>query len=148
MSKSEHTEEAGYRLKHALDSTCVNRCSQKFNIMFESKHFYTSSPLDKAILAGDVFLFQICRIEMTGAPFFLNLIHPIFFANSNFAPTNNRTTRSTPQTITERMYVGKRGSNRLLERSTDLLFGVTWKRIRRNELIKKTHEIPFFCKKL
>ena len=60
-------------------------------------------------------------------PFILNFIQPIFFANSNFAPTSHKTQRRTPQTIMERMYVGNCGSKRLPDRSTDMLFGVICK---------------------
>lgn len=57
------------------------------------------------------------------SPFLLNLIQPIFFTNSNFAPTNNIIPRSTAHIITVLTYVGKLGSNKLLERSTvKLLF--------------------------
>ena len=61
-------------------------------------------------------------------PFFLNFTHPIFLANSNLAPTSHITPRITPQTISARTYVGNLGSNRLLERSTDMLLGVIYGR--------------------
>lgn len=56
------------------------------------------------------------------SPFRRNLIQPIFLTNSNFAPTNNITPRITAHIITVLTYVGKLGSNKLLERSTVKLF--------------------------
>ena len=57
------------------------------------------------------------------SPFLLNLIQPIFLTNSNFEPTNTITPRTTAHIITVLTYVGKLGSNKLLERSTvKLLF--------------------------
>ena len=70
----------------------------------------------------------------------MNLIQPILFANSNFAPTSHRTTRRTPQIIKELIYVGNSGSNKLLERSTDMLLGVTCEEVRKTIYIKRCIE--------